>query len=57
MEFMNYSGIHIQIRALLGSLAFSTSGIDGQTLKSILESDAIPKAFFDARNASAALFA
>jgi exonuclease 3'-5' domain-containing protein 1 len=36
--------------------AFSTAGANGQTLKSILESDAIPKAFFDVRNDSDALY-
>ncbi|KIX97331.1 uncharacterized protein Z520_06783 [Fonsecaea multimorphosa CBS 102226] len=41
----------------LGHLAFCVPGGDGRTLKAILESDAIPKAFFDVRNASAALFA
>ncbi|CAI6087788.1 unnamed protein product [Clonostachys chloroleuca] len=42
----------------LGSLAFSTSGIlhTETTLKSILESDQIPKVFFDVRNDSDALY-
>jgi len=37
--------------------AFSTRGANGRTLKEILESDAIPKVFFDVRNDSDALFA
>jgi exonuclease 3'-5' domain-containing protein 1 len=36
--------------------AFSTVATNGHTLKSILESEAIPKAFFDIRNDSDALF-
>lgn len=35
--------------------SFSTSGKNGQTLKDILESSAIPKVFFDVRNDSDAL--
>ncbi|KAF2497286.1 hypothetical protein BU16DRAFT_526305 [Lophium mytilinum] len=41
----------------LGSLAFSTPGKDGMTLKGILESPDIPKVFFDVRNDSDALYA
>ena len=42
----------------LGSKAFHTPGADGQTtLKSIFESNAIPKVFFDVRNDSDALYA
>ncbi len=37
--------------------AFCTPGGDGRTIKAILESVSIPKAFVDVRNASAALFA
>jgi exonuclease 3'-5' domain-containing protein 1 len=40
----------------LGDQAFSTAGASGQTLKGILESDSIPKVFFDVRNDSDALF-
>jgi len=40
----------------LGDKAFSTTGASGQTLKGILESDSIPKVFFDVRNDSDALF-
>jgi exonuclease 3'-5' domain-containing protein 1 len=40
----------------LGNKAFSTTGASGQTLKGILESDSIPKVFFDVRNDSDALF-
>jgi exonuclease 3'-5' domain-containing protein 1 len=40
----------------LGDKAFSTAGASGQTLKGILESDSIPKIFFDVRNDSDALF-
>jgi len=40
----------------LGALAFSAPSTAGQTLKSILESDSVPKGFFDLQNASAALF-
>ena len=40
----------------LGDKAFSTAGASGQTLKGILESDSIPKVFFDVRNDSDALF-
>ena len=36
--------------------AFSSAGTKGQTLRDILESDAIPKAFFDVRNDSDALY-
>jgi exonuclease 3'-5' domain-containing protein 1 len=36
--------------------AFSTSASNGHTLKSILESEEIPKAFFDIRNDSDALY-
>jgi exonuclease 3'-5' domain-containing protein 1 len=41
---------------ILGGKAFSTAGAGGQTLKGILESDSIPKVFFDVRNDSDALF-
>ncbi|KAI9705150.1 MAG: hypothetical protein M1812_008294, partial [Candelaria pacifica] len=37
--------------------AFFTAGTDGQTLKAILESNVIPKVFFDVRNDSDALYA
>lgn len=40
----------------LGESAFSTVGASGQTLRGILESDTIPKVFFDVRNDSDALF-
>lgn len=40
----------------LGDNAFSTAGSTGETLKGILESDSIPKVFFDVRNDSDALF-
>lgn len=40
----------------LGAKAFLTAGASGQTLKGDLESESIPKAFFDARNDSDALF-
>jgi exonuclease 3'-5' domain-containing protein 1 len=40
----------------LGSTAFSTAGINGQTLKMIFESETIPKVFFDVRNDSDALY-
>ncbi|KAK2757341.1 hypothetical protein FQN54_004855 [Arachnomyces sp. PD_36] len=40
----------------LGKKAFSTRGAGGVTLKWILESDLIPKAFFDVRNDSDALY-
>jgi exonuclease 3'-5' domain-containing protein 1 len=40
----------------LGSNAFSTAGANGQTLKLIFESETIPKAFFDVRNDSDALY-
>jgi len=36
--------------------AFTTMGANGQTLKGVLESEAIPKAFFDVRNDSDALY-
>jgi hypothetical protein len=36
--------------------AFSTAGTNGQTLKTILESETIPKVFFDVRNDSDALY-
>ncbi len=40
----------------LGSKAFSTVGANGQTLATILESETIPKVFFDVRNDSDALY-
>lgn len=40
----------------LGDKAFSTAGATGQTLKGILESDSIPKVFFDVRCDSDVLF-
>jgi len=40
----------------LGEAAFLTRAANGHTLKAILESDAIPKAFFDVRNDSDALY-
>jgi exonuclease 3'-5' domain-containing protein 1 len=41
----------------LGSLAFSTAGSGGQTLKDILQDSQITKVFFDVRNDSDTLFA
>ena len=40
----------------LGSQTFSTAGTNGQTLRMILESNTIPKVFFDVRNDSDALY-
>lgn len=40
----------------LGNKAFTTAGTSGQSLKDIMESDSIPKVFFDVRNDSNALF-
>lgn len=40
----------------LGATTFSTEGKKNQSLKSILESTAIPKVFFDVRNDSDALY-
>jgi len=40
----------------LGTDAFNTPGTAGMTLKEILESESIPKVFFDVRNDSDALF-
>jgi exonuclease 3'-5' domain-containing protein 1 len=40
----------------LGSNAFSTAGTNRQMLKTILESETIPKAFFDVCNNSDALY-
>jgi len=40
----------------LGNSAFTTTGTNGETLKSIFESPSIPKVFFDVRNDSDALF-
>jgi exonuclease 3'-5' domain-containing protein 1 len=40
----------------LGNDAFLTSATNGQTLKTVLESEAIPKAFFDIRTDSDALY-
>ncbi|RKU40449.1 hypothetical protein DL546_000504 [Coniochaeta pulveracea] len=45
----------IDVRTL-GAEAFSTPGATGHTLKEILESDTIPKVFFDVRNDSDALY-
>lgn len=42
---------------VLGSACFSTPGKDGDTLKDIFQSEAIPKVFFDVRNDSDALYA
>lgn len=50
------SAVYVVDIFLLGTLTFSTSGTDGQTLKSMPESNSIPKVFFDVRNASVALF-
>jgi exonuclease 3'-5' domain-containing protein 1 len=41
---------------ILGENAFLTCGANGQTLRDILQSDLIPKAFFDVRNDSDALY-
>jgi exonuclease 3'-5' domain-containing protein 1 len=41
---------------ILGGKAFSTAGASGKTLKGILESDSIPKVFFNVRNDSDARF-
>lgn len=40
----------------LGEAAFTTPSSNGQTLKTILESEDVPKAFFDVRNDSDALY-
>jgi exonuclease 3'-5' domain-containing protein 1 len=40
----------------LGQEAFSSSATNGQTLKTVLESETVTKAFFDIRNDSDALF-
>lgn len=45
----------IDIHTLKGE-AFTTAGVTGQTLKDILKSETVPKAFFDVRNVSDALF-
>ncbi|KAJ4351408.1 uncharacterized protein N0V89_006750 [Didymosphaeria variabile] len=45
----------VDIHTLKG-LAFTTDGSRGQSLKDIFESNAIPKAFFDIRNDSDALY-
>ncbi|KAF2452195.1 hypothetical protein P171DRAFT_347737 [Karstenula rhodostoma CBS 690.94] len=45
----------VDIYTLKGA-AFTTQGTRGQSLKNIFESDAIPKAFFDIRNDSDALY-
>ncbi|PGH34141.1 hypothetical protein GX50_03010 [[Emmonsia] crescens] len=50
-EHVNLVDIH-----LLGETAFTTTGTDGKSLKSILECTATPKVFFDVRNDSNALF-
>ncbi|SPO04166.1 uncharacterized protein DNG_06849 [Cephalotrichum gorgonifer] len=41
---------------ILGNKAFATPGANGGTLKQILESETIPKVFFDVRNDSDALY-
>lgn len=41
---------------VLGGTAFTTPGVNGNTFQSILESSAIPKACFDVRNDSDALY-
>ena len=41
----------------LGAQTFSTAGVNGKTLKHILQNEKMPKVFFDVRNASDALFA
>ena len=41
---------------VLGEAAFTTTGIDGKSLKDVLESTTVPKVCFDVRNDSNALF-
>ena len=41
----------------LGAQAFNTAGVEGKTLRDILQDEKIPKVFFDVRNDSDALFA
>lgn len=41
---------------VLGARAFSTTDASGNSMKSVLESDSIPKVFFDVRNDSDALY-
>jgi exonuclease 3'-5' domain-containing protein 1 len=49
--------VHLIDVHILGAQAFNTSGFRGKTLKDILQSEQIPKVFFDVRNDSDALFA
>ena len=42
---------------VLGTQAFNTTGVKEKTLKDVLQDEKIPKAFFDVRNDSDALFA
>ena len=58
MQLMLYPQMDIYLIDIhiLGSMAFTTPGSGGTTLRSILESPNIPKVFFDVRNDSNALF-
>ncbi|KEF50983.1 uncharacterized protein A1O9_12960, partial [Exophiala aquamarina CBS 119918] len=49
--------VHLIDVPILGAQAFNTSGVEGKTLKDILQDEKIPKVFFDVRNNSDVLFA
>jgi exonuclease 3'-5' domain-containing protein 1 len=49
--------VHLIDVHVLGSQAFNTAGVQGKTLKDVLQDEKIPKVFFDVRNDSDALFA
>lgn len=58
LQLLLYPQMHVYLIDIhiLDSMAFTTPGSEGTTLKSILESPTVPKVFFDVRNDSNALF-
>lgn len=58
LQLLNHHAEHVYLIDiyLLGEEAFTTTGTNGKSLKSILECPATPKVFFDVRNDSNALF-
>ncbi|OJD17263.1 hypothetical protein AJ78_02645 [Emergomyces pasteurianus Ep9510] len=58
LQLFNHPNEHVYLVDIhvLGEAAFTTTGTNGKSLKSILECAATPKVFFDLRNDSNALF-
>lgn len=56
MQLLGHDQTYVIDIHTLGNEAFCTPGKTGTTLKDILESESIPKVFFDVRNDSDALF-